>query len=241
MSQCLLLDRDSTERLGRMPKTAISNVSRVFSHIFQSTRQRARSVKCVTVSERLHERRWRRIPVEGGRLRVEVIYTRDHCHCTFRRKLHGFMKYRDREHSSLSPSSLPPSSPLSLLSFLSFHCVFFFLSSIRTLFICLSISTSVYFSIRTPFSASPFLLHVSFYFSLLHRPVYFLLHCSFFVCFTSNIISSSSWTRIMWLFHVTFVPGAIFSFSSAWQPISSSCFAKRNKVHVDGILCRVRS
>lgn len=93
-----------------------------------------------------------------------MIYTRDHCHCTFRRKLHGFMvKYRDSEHSSPLLSAALPS--FSLFS----HIVFsLFLSSIRTLFICLSFSTSV--------SILPFLLppscFISFHFSLLHRPVY---------------------------------------------------------------------
>jgi len=58
MSQCPVLDRCSSE--GRASKIAISNVSRVFNHIFQSARQGARSVKYVTVSGRLYERRCRR-------------------------------------------------------------------------------------------------------------------------------------------------------------------------------------
>lgn len=58
MSQCPVLDRCPSE--GRASKIAISNVSRVFNHIFQSARQGARSVKYVTVSGRLYERRCRR-------------------------------------------------------------------------------------------------------------------------------------------------------------------------------------
>lgn len=51
---------DSCSSEDRVSKTAISNLSRVFNHIFQSARQRAHSVKYVTVSERLYERRCRR-------------------------------------------------------------------------------------------------------------------------------------------------------------------------------------
>lgn len=58
VSMSCTIDRCSSE--GRVSKTAISNVSRVFNHIFQSARQRAHSVKYVTVSERLYERRCRR-------------------------------------------------------------------------------------------------------------------------------------------------------------------------------------
>lgn len=72
MSQCPVLDRCSSE--GRASKIAISNVSRVFNHIFQSARQGARSVKYVTVSERFYERRHRRgWSVVKGR---SDIYTR---------------------------------------------------------------------------------------------------------------------------------------------------------------------
>lgn len=65
-----VLDGHSSE--DRVSKTAISNVSRVFNHIFQSVRQRAHSVKYVTVSERLYERR-RGWSVVKGR---SDIYTR---------------------------------------------------------------------------------------------------------------------------------------------------------------------
>lgn len=182
--------------------------------------------------------------MEGGRwLRVEVIYTRGHCHCTFRRKLHGFMvKYRGSEHSSTSPSPCLFSSCC-----LSFHLAFvpFFFSSL-----------SQYPSVSCLLSGLPF-----FSFSLSPLALYHSASPARVVQFISVLLlrrppdspSPSRWP-------LSFSPPAgrglcprdlcLLRDPSVSQSLPSRdslsrllpfLFRKANKARVDGILCRVRS
>jgi len=108
---------------------------------------------------------------------------------------------------------------------------FFFLSSFPFFSFLSSLSFYLPFVLFLSVSASPLLsiLFSLFYFSLLalyhsispFRIVQFisiLFRCSLFVRFTSGIISSFSWTRIMsaWLLRDLFV----FQRTIAWQPIA---------------------
>lgn len=103
---------------------------------------------------------WRRRSVVKGR---SDIYTRGHCHCTFRRKLHGFMvKYRDSEHSLspfLSLSRVPFPLYVTFVRFLSLSVSVARVSPVRSLLLPLF----CFISPRASLPPAPFGLSPSFF------------------------------------------------------------------------------
>jgi len=142
------------------------------------------------------------------------------------------VKYRDCEHSSIFLLSL--FLPLPFLFVISF-----FLSSVRTLLICLSLSTSVY-------SVFPFLLSSSCF-------IYHSISPFRIVQFISILVPSSFhvWYHLFLQLdednvRVTFASGTTSSFSSIPSRASPLrlflfLFREANKALLDGILCWIRS
>lgn len=148
------------------------------------------------------------------------IYTRDHCYCTFRRKLHGFMvKYRDSEYSPLSfflSSRFLSSSP-----------TFFFISLTSPLLVIL-LSFFYFFLLALYYSISSF--HIVQFISI-------LLRCSLFVPFACDIASLTNWTKIM---SARPLPLARPFRFPAYHGVTAHCaflFRETNKARTDGILC----
>lgn len=133
---------------------------------------------------------------------------------------------------------IPRLGTLLFLSLLpSFHRALYlqFLSRSQLPHFCLLYSPFSIFFFLFYIIPSPF--HIVQFISILFR-------YSLFVPFACDIASFSNWTRIM---SARPLPLARpFRFPAyhrvtALRAFSSSCFAKRNKARMDGILCRVRS
>lgn len=221
VSMSCTIDRCSSE--GRVSKTAISNVSRVFNHIFQSARQRAHSVKYVTVSERLYERRCRRRrgwSVVKGR---SDIYTRP---LPLVHSVGCYMvSWWNTETLNIHTLLFLPF----LSRFLSFYLPFYLSQPF-----CSRLVRSLFFPLSSP---SCF---ISFHSALSHRPVY--LHSSSLFPLSSarippflRLVSHSFLQLDEDNVRVTFAFSETSSFSTrtiVWQPIailSPSCFAKRTR------------
>lgn len=148
-----------------------------------------------------------------------MIYTRDHCHCTFRWKLHGFMvKYRDTRNAPLLP----------LLFITFFNSSPFYRPQL--LHFCPLYSSVSFFSL--------------YIITFLPFTVYLPFRCSLFVPFACDIVSFSNWTRIMSARPLP--PARPFRFPVYHRVTAPSrlllfLFREANKARMDGILCRVRS